>query len=117
MAREAQLRTVAQDDDRVAGEPGLDLRDAVDVYDHGAMNPDEARRVEAMFRIAELHPQPVLLTSHVKPDVVPRRVHVVDVIEGDEDTVAASRDENSRWEPCCTDRRPVFGRGLNRGER
>src|SRR4051794_20454795 len=78
-ATELQLSAVAEDDDVVPGEPGLQFLDPIQVHRHGAMDAGEHLRVER--RLDPVH----RLANQMRrlPDmyayIVPRRLEPVDV--------------------------------------
>src|ERR1044071_7186178 len=95
-AAELQLGAVAQDDDVLAARVLVQLFDAVEVDDGGAVRAPEGLRVEALLKLLHAQAEQVRLAADVELDVVVVGLDPVHVRRVDEDDAAARLDHEAR---------------------
>src|SRR5262249_26135881 len=94
-AAEGQFRAVAQDDDMVAVEQGLDLADALDVDNGRAMDAQETLRVDTTLQGVHRLAQEMGFGTDVQTQVVARRLDPVNLLHLQKEDPPARFDDQS----------------------
>src|SRR5579864_4614520 len=95
----------------MAVKPGLDLLDTLNIYDRGAMYPEELSGVELLFKASESLAEFVLTIANVKTHVVALSFDPVDVFRRDEHHSSVLGDRQPVW--ICLSRGKPLQTGYN----
>lgn len=88
----AQLLTILQDDEVMTVEPGLDLADAADVDDGGAMDANELAGIQSGFESCQCLPDLIMTSAGMELRIVARGGDPVDIFYVDWYDAAIGRD-------------------------
>jgi hypothetical protein len=92
VAAHPQFLTILQDDEVMTVEPGLDLADAADVDDGGAMDANELAGIQPGFQSCQALPDLIITIADVKLCIIARGGNPVDIFYVDQYDAAIGRD-------------------------